>query len=199
MFGTTVASSDDRMGWLVIVAPLIALASYAYAQNSRSSPTRDAITYVLFFLTAGPLLLPVVMILAGVMLEAIEKGLSISLLQALLALPFTVVAGAWFWWRGVLDESWVLTIGPTAMAGLSLWAVQRAICRRYPALLRTRMRRVVVLMSLGSLLSTLVFVMVLFLVNLPFSGPKVGYSFLYVAMVGGALGSMIGTWRDPDT
>ena len=61
------------------------------------------------------------------------------------------------------------------------------------------MRRVVVLMSLGSLLSTLVFVMVLFLVNLPFSGPKVEYSFLYVAMVGGALGSMIGTWRDPDT
>jgi hypothetical protein len=115
---------------------------------------------VLTFLLLGPSLWPLSTIVVGIFRQDIALGFP-DPVALLLGIPLSAVWGAMlWWWASFQGNTWSFTWLPTVVAAFVYWIIMQTACDRVRLAYKTRARW----LALNSLLCSLVSVLVFFLI-----------------------------------
>ena len=171
----------------------------------RNIRTPSALFVLSSFLVIGPLLWVFAVLFASALQGA--YSLTIPTIEDILLLPVRVVGGAiggaFLWWFAASNGPlWLITIFPTSLAGLVMWAMLRVTHLTSPQAFSSRWRRAGTCAALGATASALVFYAVVLLTppgRAGFKESSLSYllpSWPVLAVVAGvaSLGIVLGVW-----
>lgn len=185
---------------LVLLLPIGTVVAYFVARSLTPFPGQRLLTWVLLFLGFGPLLLSPVAFLA-----AFPKAILSFDTQGFMALIFSALAGMLFgamaWWgSAIVEQKWLTTVVPTALAGAIAGWVVVEVKRRWPENVCSSWRRHFIYSAVASTTSALTYTGCLMIDTLGLSLRDAinVQQVVYVAAIGGILGMVISLWDQKD-